>query len=378
MWEWGADGPVAALGMVAGLAAGLAVALVRTRRRWQKAVGERGWLLERERESAARAAIAAERDRIARELHDIVSHNVSLMVVQAGAAREVLGTMPDEAAAALLAVEDAGRGAMTDLRHLLGLLAPSQNGEEPEGAPDAREDAAPDVDADVAGAGADSGARGEGRVVRSGTGRHGGGPAEGLRRTEETASTGRTGPMGRMRRTGPTGPTHGMERVERVERVGCVERAEWVESAELTPQPGLDRLGPLVDRISFAGLPVEVRISGEPCPLPQGIDVTAYRIVQEALTNALRHSDGGKAEVTVRYTDRALRVEVLNTGPSVLTGGTPSPTHPARPAPRHPYGTGRGLMGLRERVAVYGGDLDARRRLGGGYRVRARIPLDRP
>lgn len=99
--------------------------------------------------------------------------------------------------------------------------------------------------------------------------------------------------------------------------------------------------------------------------------MTAYRIVQEALTNALRHGDGGKAEVTVRYADHALRVEVLNTGPSVLTGGSP-----ARATSGHREGTGRGLLGLRERVAVYGGDLDARRRLGGGYRVRARIPLD--
>jgi signal transduction histidine kinase len=276
---------MAALGVACAAAGWLAVAWWRTRRRWQAAVGERGWLVERERESASRAAIAAERDRIARELHDIVSHNVSLMVVQAGAAREVLGTMPDEAAAALRAVEDAGRGAMTDLRHLLGLLAPSQSGE------DAEYEEGDEVD----------------------------------------------GPV------------------------------------ELSPQPGLGRLGPLVDRISFAGLPVEVRISGEPRPLPPGIDVTAYRIVQESLTNALRHGDGGKAEVTVRYADHALRVEVLNTGPSVLTG-----TAPARTAPRHGQGTGRGLLGLRERVAVYGGDLDARRRLGGGYRVRARIPLDRP
>ncbi|WP_371582683.1 sensor histidine kinase [Streptomyces sp. NBC_01314] len=300
MWEWGSDGPAAASGVACVAAAWLAVALARTRRRWQKAVGERGWLLERERESAARTAIAAERDRIARELHDIVSHNVSLMVVQAGAAREVLGTMPDEAAAALLAVEDAGRGAMTDLRHLLGLLAPSQNGDDE-----------------------DEGRAGE-RDIDSGVVRPGG------------------------------------------------------DTTDLAPQPGLDRLGPLVDRISFAGLPVEVRISGEPRPLPQGVDVTAYRIVQEALTNALRHGDGGKAEVTVRYADHALRVEVLNTGPSVLTGGTFTQPHPVRPAPRHRDGTGRGLLGLRERVAVYGGDLDARRRLGGGYRVRARIPLDRP
>ncbi|MFF7387664.1 sensor histidine kinase [Streptomyces scabiei] len=335
MWQWGTNGPLAALGVVAAVAVWLAVALLRTRRRWRKTIGERGWLLERERESAARAAVAAERDRIARELHDIVSHNVSLMVVQASAAREVLDTMPDEAAAALLAVEDAGRGAMTDLRHLLGLLAPSQDGEDPEEGTAARGDAV--READLAG-----GAGMAGGADIAGADR---GAGEGTR------------------------------------RVVCLERAEGAaraEVSELAPQPGLDRLGSLVDRISFAGLPVEVRISGEPRPLPQGIDVTAYRIVQEALTNALRHGDGGKAEVTVRYADRALRVEVLNSGPSVLTGGTPSPPRPARPAPRHPSGTGRGLLGLRERVAVYGGDLDARRRLGGGYRVRARIPLDRP
>ncbi|MCZ4608147.1 histidine kinase [Streptomyces sp. Lzd4kr] len=288
MGDWETNGPVVALAVECAAVLALSVALLRTRRRWRQAVGERGWLLERERESAARAAVSAERDRIARELHDIVSHNVSLMVVQAGAAREVMGTMPDEASAALRAVEDAGRGAMTDLRHLLGLLAPSPSGED-----------------------------------------------------DDTET-------------------------------GAGDRAS---AADLAPQPGMDRLGQLVDRVSFAGLPVEVRISGEPRPLPQGIDVTAYRIVQEALTNALRHGDGGKAEVTVRYADHALRVEVLNTGPSVLTGGAPQEP---RPVPRHRDGTGRGLLGLRERVAVNGGDLDARRRLGGGYRVRARIPLDRP
>lgn len=291
MWDGEPDGLMVALGAVCAAVVWLAVALVRTRRRWRAAVGERGWLLERERESAARAAVVAERDRMARELHDIVSHNVSLMVVQASAAREVLGTMPDEAAGALRAVEDAGRGAMTDLRHLLGVLAPSPDGE--------------DSGPEAGGAGAD-------------------------------------------------------------------------DTADLAPQPGLDRLGPLVDRISFAGLPVDVRISGEPRPLPRGVDVTAYRIVQEALTNALRHGDGGRAEVTVRYSDHTLRVEVLNTGPSVLTGAPPAPPAPARTAALRRQGAGRGLLGLHERVAVYGGDLDARRRLGGGYRVRARIPLDRP
>jgi signal transduction histidine kinase len=287
------DGLVAALVLACAAAGWLGVALARERRARRRALGDRGWLLERERENAARAAVVAERARIARELHDIVSHNVSLMVVQASAAREVLAILPDEAAAALRAVEDAGRDTMTELRHLLGLLAPAQDGSQPQD-----EHAAADGGGDG----------GDGRDVAL-----------------------------------PDG---------------------------LTPQPGLDRLGSLVDRVSFAGIPVEVRILGEPRRLPAGVDVTAFRIVQEALTNALRHGDGGKAEVTVRYADTSLRVEVLTTGASVLSGG-PGPAPTANP------GAGRGLIGLRERVGVYGGDLDARRRLGGGYRVRARIPLER-
>ncbi|MEU7038935.1 histidine kinase [Streptomyces sp. NPDC046237] len=269
---WWVAGVVVGLGAVA---AWLAVALVRCRRLQRRTLEERRRLLERERESAARIAVEDERARIARELHDIVSHNVALMVVQAGAAREVLATLPEEAAKAIEAVESAGRDTMTELRHLLGLLAPSQSGgDEP-------------------------------------------------------------------------------------------------YTADLAPQPGLGRLGPLVDRIAFAGLPVEVRITGEPRSLPTGVDVTAYRIVQEALTNALRHGDGEKAEVSVRYGERYVRVEVLSSGPSVLTGGTAP-----KLSLRDHAGAGRGLIGLRERVAVYGGELDARRRLGGGYRVRARIPLD--
>lgn len=256
--------------LAAAAAACLAVALARSGRGHREAIEERAWLLERERESAAKAAVERERARIAQELHDVVSHNVSLMVVQAGAAREVLGVSPEAAAEALSAVESAGRGALSELRHLLGLLAPAADGD--------RED--------------------------------------------------------------------------------------------LAPQPSLSRLGELVDRIAFAGLPVEVRISGEPRPLPSGVDLTAYRIIQEALTNALKHGDGGETEVTVRYADRHLRVEVLNRGPSVLTGG--------RPAAASGAAEGRGLMGLRERVAVYGGEFDARRRLGGGFRVRARLPLERP
>jgi signal transduction histidine kinase len=253
------------------VAAVLAARLRHARRGFAKALEERGWLLERDRETAAQQAVDAERARIARELHDIVSHNVSVMVVQAGAARRVLATAPDQAAAALQAVETAGRDTMTELRHLLGLLAPPADGD---------------------------------------------------------------------------------------------------EQTDLSPQPSLSRLSPLIDRIAFAGLPVEVRISGEPRPLPSGVDLTAYRIIQEALTNALKHGDGRPAEVTVRYTDHYLRVEVLNSGPSVLTG--------SRPTQLTDNEEGRGLLGLRQRVAVFGGDLDARRRLGGGFRVRARIPLEHP
>jgi signal transduction histidine kinase len=283
VWASGAGWPIVAA--AAGLAAMLLAArLVQVRRAFTAALQERGWLLERERESAAAHAVDAERARIAQELHDIVSHNVSVMVIQAEAAREVLTAAPDEAATALLAVETAGRDTMTELRHLLGLLTPSLTGE---------------------------------------------------------------------------------------------------DTVHLSPQPSLSRLSPLIDRIAFAGLPVQVRISGEPRPLPSGVDLTAYRIIQEALTNALKHGDGTKAEVTVRYADHYLRVEVLNSGPSVLSAG---PGFPARQqaggseqaAGSEQAGAGRGLLGLRQRVAVYGGELDARRRLGGGFRVRARIPLERP
>ncbi len=262
---------LAVLAVSGWLAAGAAaLTMTRARAAFRKALEERGWLLERERETAARTAVDGERARIAAELHDIVSHNVSLMVIQAGAARQVLITDPAEAAAALLAVEAAGRDAMTELRHLLGVLAPQSD-----------------------------------------------------------------------------------------DSVGDA----------MSPQPSLSRLSPLIDRIAFAGLPVEVRISGEPRPLPTGVDLTAYRIIQEALTNALKHGDGVRAEVSVSYGERYLRIEVLNTGPSILTSGRGAVPDPAGTSP------GRGLIGLRERVAVYGGDLDARRRLGGGYRVRARIPL---
>jgi signal transduction histidine kinase len=268
---------VAAVAAAVTTAAWLAAGLIRAKRSHRRALAEQAWLLERERAGAARSAVEAERARIARELHDIVSHTVSLMVVQSAAAREVLAAAPADAAAALGAVEDAGRSALTELRHLLGLLAPAADGTD--------------------------------------------------------------------------------------------------EDEPLAPQPSLARLSSLVDRCSFAGLSVSVRISGDPQPLPPGIDATGYRIVQEALTNALKHGKGTEAGVAVRYSGSALRIEVLTGGPSVLTA---EPRDRPAAHERQGPGGGRGLIGLRERVAVYGGDFDARRRLGGGFRVRARLPLGRP
>ncbi|MFI5906966.1 sensor histidine kinase [Dactylosporangium sp. NPDC051541] len=264
---------LAALVLAIGAAAAFAVTAVRARHRHRRVLGEQGWRLERERQTAASGAVAAERARIARELHDIVSHNVSVMVVQAAAASEVLAAsvdaVPPDVTAALSAVEGAGRDALKELRHLLGLLSPSADGQ------------------------------------------------------------------------------------------------DGSDPDDFAPQPGLDALSRLVDRVAFAGLPVDVRITGTPRPLPAGIDVTAYRIVQEALTNALKHGDAERAEVSVRYTETGLRIEVLNTS---RPGAQPGLTTVS--------GSGRGLLGLRQRVAVYGGDFDARRRFGGGFRVRARIPLD--
>lgn len=212
-----------------------------------------------EHEAATERALEAERARIAAELHDVVTHNVSVMVVQAGAARKILASSPGEAEEALLAVEATGRAAMAELRTLLGLLSP---------------------------AGDDTG------------------------------------------------------------------------DAALRPQPGLSQLGALIDRVSAAGLPVDLRVSGEPRPLPPGADLAAYRVVQEALTNVLRHAGESAACVRIDWGQRLL-ITVSDDGAG--SGGGPP---------------GRGLLGLRERLSLYGGELDAGPRPGGGWQVRAVLPAE--
>ncbi|MEV0399250.1 histidine kinase [Actinoallomurus sp. NPDC050550] len=238
--------------------AGLAANAIHT---WKQRVRT----LEEEQETATRRAVELERSRIAQELHDVVTHNVSMMVVQAGAARKVMKTAPERAEQALLAVESGGRSAMTELRHVMGLL--TMNGDDPD-------QAAPE---------------------------------------------------------------------------------------DLAPPPGLDQVSALAARVRETGVPGELTVTGTPVPLPAGIDLAAYRVVQEALTNTVKHAAGARVTITVAYGPRELRVEVTD------TGGTSSAS--AR------SGSGRGLIGLRERLAVYGGTLEAGERPAGGYRVRAVIPV---
>jgi signal transduction histidine kinase len=222
--------------------------------------------LETERETETLRAVEQERARIAAELHDVVSHNVAVMVVQAGAARKVLDKSPDLAREALLAVEDSGRAAMAELRHVMGLLTMSSQG-----------------------------------------------------------------------------------------------GAQAAANADLAPQPGLDQIPALVERIRNGGVRVELTVEGEAVPLPSGLDLAAYRVVQEGLTNAVKHAVGALIRVTLEYSPQRLRVDVVD------TGGTASAAAAT--------GNGRGLAGLRQRLAVYGGTLSAGPRLTGGFVVSAVIPL---
>jgi signal transduction histidine kinase len=267
---------------------GLGGAAIRSARARADASAERAALLEREREAATRAAVADERSRIARELHDVVSHHVSVMTIQAGAAGRVLDDRPDLARGAIGAIEASGREAMAELRHLLGVLA------EPPAAP-------------VSPAG-------PGAIVRPDSG------------------------------------------------AGDAGAAADPAPVPLRPQPGLDQLDALVAAVRAAGQPVTTRTRVP--TLSGGVDLAAYRVVQEALTNALRYAPGARTEVVVDRDGDTLLIEVTDDG---VHGD----------APRHPApGAGTGLIGLAERLGLYHGTLEAGRRVGGGFRVRARIPLE--
>ena len=198
-----------------------------------------------------------ERTRIARELHDVVAHAISVIVLQARGARHALSAEPEDARGAIDSIEETATQALGEMRRLLGMLRESD------------------------------------------------------------------------------------------------------EEVALAPQPSLAHLDALVAHVRDAGVPVDVRVEGTPRELAPGVDLSAYRIVQEALTNALKHAGQARVRVFVRYGDDLLEVEVADTGAGGVNGGTP----------------GHGLAGMRERVAVFGGELESGPRTEGGYAVRARLPL---
>ncbi|WP_329148079.1 sensor histidine kinase [Streptomyces sp. NBC_01456] len=240
---------------------------MRTRRAYWAQLEERAARLEKEREAQSRIAVAAERARIARELHDVVAHNVSVMVVQADGAAYVLDAAPEQTRQALETISGTGRQALAEMRRLLGVL-----------------------------------------------------------------------------RTG-----------------------EQSESGEYVPQPGVEQLSDLMDQVRGAGLPVDFRVEGEPRELPSSVELTVYRIAQEALTNTRKH--GGphvRATVRVSYRDEDLELLVEDDG---------------RGAQQECYeeggadGLGHGLIGMRERVGMVGGSLTAGPRPGGGFRIVAVLPL---
>ena len=236
----------------------LAGRVVRSRAELTAELHEAAQVAHEQREADAARAVAEERRRIAREMHDVLAHSVSTMVIQAGGARRILARDPQRAIEAAALIERTGREALSEMRHLLGVL-------------------------------------------------HAGD-----------------------------------------------------EAAALAPQPTLHELGALIERSRAAGLPVELHVTGELGELPAGVDLAAYRVVQEALTNALKHG-GGHAEVRVDRGGDELLLTVSDHG-----DGTPRP--------RAESG-GHGLVGMRERVRVIGGDLRAGPRPGGGFEVEARLPL---
>ncbi len=240
---------------------------VRTRRHEGEARAAEVVRTQREQAAAVAAAAADERRHIARELHDVVAHAVSVMLIQTGAARQVLHTAPDQAEQSLLAVEATGRDAMAELRRLVGVLSDEDEG------------------------------------------------------------------------------------------------------ASRSPQSGVAQLESLVQRVRDAGLPAQLSVEGQPRPLPSVVEVTIYRIIQEALTNALRHAGRATARVRLVYAPAEVRVEVLDDG----AGAAASVAETARGGTPHP---GRGLIGMRERAALFGGRLEAGPLPDHGYAVRAWLPTD--
>jgi signal transduction histidine kinase len=259
----GDPGPTQAVTTYATYAAGWGLGMyARSRREYTNVVEERASLLEREREARAREAVADERARIARELHDMVGHALNLIVIQSGGAQRVFQSKPELARDSLASIESTGRQALMDMERMLGIL----------------------------------------------------------RGTEEA-------------------------------------------DGALSPQPGLSHVEDLAAQVSQAGLPVEVTVEGTPVTLPSSVDLSAYRIIQEALTNALKHAGPAHASVKIRHGPDSLELEITDDGQGASGEGAGDDQG------------GRGLIGMRERVGLFGGELSVGPQPGGGFRVHVRLPL---
>ena len=305
------------------------------------------------RDRAASDAVTRERLRIARELHDVVAHSMTVVTVQAGFGEYVFDTQPGEARAALGAIQAVSREALGEMQRMLCVLR--------------------QTDVDIAAADAELAAR-----EPAAAGSPAAGPAEAGPGPEDTDPDG-TAPdiTGTVDGPAPDGTTARADRLR---------PARFRPTAPLAPAPGLASLDRLVERTAGAGVTVTVERIGEPLSLPASLDLSAYRIVQESLTNVVKHSGADRCHVVLEYGLDSLLVEVTDPGPGVPSevGAAARAAVPvgaavaARPTVRAGGGPGRaghGIIGMRERVSLCGGDLHALPRPDGGFVVRARLPL---
>ncbi len=287
--------------------------------------GQRRAYAEHLRDQAATSAVTEERLRIARELHDVVAHSMTVIAVQAGYGRHVIDARPDKAGEALGAIQATSREALADMRRMLGILR--RPGSEPFGKKNEPGGRGGDRPAGVAVPAGNGGQAADARPAKGG-------------------------------------------------KAGSAANGAGREAAPLAPAPGLADLDRLVARIGHAGVLVDLRVRGSRRELPPGIDLSAFRIVQEALTNVVKHADVPCCRVTVSYGADELSVEITDEGrggqvPAVAGGHGPG----ASVAGRGELAGGHGLIGMRERVSLYGGELTAAPLPERGFRVSARLPV---
>ena len=320
---------------------------------------------------AASSAVAEERLRIARELHDVVAHSMSVIAVQAGYGQYVIDASPDGAKEALDAIQATSRDALDEMRRMLGVLRQQDSGQQDAGQRDAGRQGsggAPGLaDPSAMPAPGQGGA-----AAGSASGGRTGGAGPGVASEPDKADV---AAPGRWAAIAGFGRGASIAAADRAAGAGAGNSAAPTARAPLAPAPGLADLGRLIERTSGAGITVSLEISGTPRPVPASVDLSAYRIIQEALTNVVKHAGGGAAcAVVVRYTDAELVIRVTDDGGEDLVFS------PAGLAPKAAAvaGGGHGIIGMRERAALCGGQFSAGPRGNGGWHVSAMLPLRTP